>query len=70
LGSELPWIPIRKFESSTEQQKYKLRIGDKVRFGRQVMKVLEIVINKRIDSVLLPSAYVSSTLTFSKQKNF
>ena len=67
---DMPWIPIKSLSSNIQDQKgYKLEVGDKLKLGRQILKVLEIVARKpclAINSELFPFAYVfqlSSILT-------
>ena len=55
--SDLPWIPI----TFSNDRRHKLEIGEKIKFGKQILKVLEIAMEKQYDNVLFPSAYVLFT---------
>ena len=54
--ANLSWIPVKSTKG------HKLEIGDKIKLGRQVLKVLEIVTEKPHEQVLFPSSYVFSII--------
>lgn len=63
----IPWIPIRGSFISQDQRGWKLDIGDKIKIGRQMMKLLEVRTEKPNDRLLFPYAYVFLLLTYSKR---
>ena len=58
--NDFPWIPVNKLSMSNDvnTKKIKMKIGDKLKFGKKFLKVLGIITKKPFDSLLLPYAYV------------
>ena len=56
------WIPIRSLEGFSKNPTCKLELGDKIKFGMETYKVLEIAPDDSEDQLLLPSAYVFNLL--------
>jgi hypothetical protein len=54
----LPWLPIRRTFIEEDRRGYKVEVGDKIKIGRQILKLLEVVAKKPTENLLFSFAYV------------
>ena len=53
------WLLIRNNKAKTQVNISKISIGDKIKLGEHILKVLEIQVHNQVKDNLLPTTYVN-----------